>query len=190
MENKVKRQIIISGLGGQGVLFITRILAEAAVMKGIPVLTSETHGMAQRGGNVVSHLKTGGYSSPLIRPGQGDLLLALASNTVEADDIFLKQTAWKAVNSPNGTQTDSNRSIFYIDAVGEARKSGSPKAANLVLLGFAAGVSQIMEPDRRLFCNLDDIREVIQNRFASSRGRFEQNMTAFELGAGLANQPG
>ncbi|MCX5883025.1 MAG: 2-oxoacid:acceptor oxidoreductase family protein, partial [Deltaproteobacteria bacterium] len=51
----IKQQIIISGVGGQGVLFVTRLLAEAAMMKGYPVLTSETHGMAQRGGTVVSH---------------------------------------------------------------------------------------------------------------------------------------
>ena len=58
------QQLIISGVGGQGVLFITRLLAEAAIAGGLPVLSSETHGMAQRGGIVVSHLKVGGFAGP------------------------------------------------------------------------------------------------------------------------------
>ncbi len=186
MDNHEKRQIIISGLGGQGVLFITRLLAEAAVMKGIPVLTSETHGMAQRGGNVVSHLKTGGYHSPLIRPRQGDLLLALDPNTAPLDSVFLKPEAIKAINSPSLHSTDSDRSTFYIDAVGGAQKSGSPKAANLVLLGFAVGVSQNMTPAKRLFCSMDDIRNVIHNRFSSDQKQSAQNIAALEIGAACA----
>ena len=69
MSTAFKQQIVISGVGGQGVLFVTRLLAEAAIARGLPVLTSETHGMAQRGGSVVSHLKVGDFSSPLIRSG-------------------------------------------------------------------------------------------------------------------------
>ena len=53
--------------------FVTRLLAEAAIAKGLAVLSSETHGMAQRGGTVLSHLKVGDFSSPLIRPGHADL---------------------------------------------------------------------------------------------------------------------
>ena len=49
MTGSIQQQVIISGVGGQGVLFVTRLLAEAAINKGLPVFTSETHGMAQRG---------------------------------------------------------------------------------------------------------------------------------------------
>jgi indolepyruvate ferredoxin oxidoreductase beta subunit len=56
MGETIMQQIIISGVGGQGVLFVTRLLAEAAIKKGLAVFTSETHGMAQRGGTVLSHL--------------------------------------------------------------------------------------------------------------------------------------
>src|SRR5512138_1009352 len=76
------QQLIISGVGGQGILFITRLLAETAIAKGLPVLTSETHGMPPRGGIVVSHLKVGGFASPLVRPGRADGLLALKAETV------------------------------------------------------------------------------------------------------------
>jgi len=57
----MKQQIIISGLGGQGVLFVTRILAQAGMEMGLDVLTSETHGMAMRGGTVLAHVKVGGF---------------------------------------------------------------------------------------------------------------------------------
>ena len=57
MNNSIRQQIVISGVGGQGVLFVTRLLAEAAILKGFSVFTSETHGMAQRGGTVSADLK-------------------------------------------------------------------------------------------------------------------------------------
>ena len=67
----MKQQIIVSGLGGQGALTITRMLAEAAAALGSEVLTSETHGMAQRGGSVISMVKVGPFRGPLIPAGRG-----------------------------------------------------------------------------------------------------------------------
>jgi len=64
MNASVKQQVIISGVGGQGVLFVTRLLAEAAINKGLPVFTSETHGMAQRGGTVLFYRISKWGSSP------------------------------------------------------------------------------------------------------------------------------
>ena len=66
----MKQQLIVSGIGGQGVLFLTRVIAQAAVNRQMPVLTAETHGMAQRGGTVLSTIKVGDFASPLIRAGQ------------------------------------------------------------------------------------------------------------------------
>lgn len=54
MSKSISQQIVISGVGGQGVLFVTRLLAEAAILKGLPVFTSETHGMAQRGDGIIT----------------------------------------------------------------------------------------------------------------------------------------
>ena len=82
MNDQQQYQIVISGVGGQGVLFVTRLLAEAAIGKGLPVFTSETHGMAQRGGTVISHLKVGRFASPLIMPGAADGLNALKAEGV------------------------------------------------------------------------------------------------------------
>ena len=60
---------IIGGLGGQGILFLTKILAKTALQKGFNVMGAETHGMAQRGGSVISHLRLGDVESSLVKPG-------------------------------------------------------------------------------------------------------------------------
>ncbi|RLB26959.1 MAG: indolepyruvate oxidoreductase, partial [Deltaproteobacteria bacterium] len=59
--------IVLCGLGGQGILFMTRVLAQAALDRGLPVMGAETHGMAQRGGSVISHLRLGEVQSSLVR---------------------------------------------------------------------------------------------------------------------------
>ena len=73
----MKCQAIIAGVGGQGVLFAARIFTEMASRKNLPVLSSQTFGMAQRGGSVMSHLKIGGFNGPLVCEGDADVLLGL-----------------------------------------------------------------------------------------------------------------
>jgi len=124
-------QIIICGRGGQGVLFLTRILDEAALAEGKNVISSETHGMAMRGGSVVSSIRIGPFASPLIRSGQGDIILALSDAEVERNIHLLKKTGGQVyVNSAaNGAGA--------IDATCIAHELGSLVVSNLVLLGFA-----------------------------------------------------
>lgn len=70
--------IIISGIGGQGVITLTRILAETAFLEGYDVKTSELHGLSQRGGSVETHIRFGkNIYSPLIMPSQVDLIIDL-----------------------------------------------------------------------------------------------------------------
>ncbi len=127
----MKQQIIVSGIGGQGVLFVTRILAEAAIEKGMEVLTSETHGMAMRGGTVISHVKVGPFMSPLIRTGQADIGLFLHAGNLEVHRGFLKPGGLIYINQ------EKNGDAEAIDATRLAREQGTPVIANLVLLGFA-----------------------------------------------------
>ena len=77
MDQTINQQIIISGVGGQGVLFVTRLLAEAAINKGLAVFSSETHGMAQRGGTVLSHLEGGGLLESLDSSRSGGWITGL-----------------------------------------------------------------------------------------------------------------
>ena len=67
MTNELK--LIITGIGGQGIVFLTRLISHTAVNLGYAVVVSETHGMSQRGGSVISHLKINGSESPLVQRG-------------------------------------------------------------------------------------------------------------------------
>lgn len=124
-------QVIICGRGGQGVLFLTRILDEAALAEGKNVISSETHGMAMRGGSVVSSIRIGPFASPLIRSGQGDIILALADSEVERNIHLLKKTGGQVYVNSAASRAEA------IDATGIAHELGSLVVSNLVLLGFA-----------------------------------------------------
>ena len=181
MNSSMRQLIVISGVGGQGVLFVTRILAEAAIMKGFSVFTSETHGMAQRGGTVLSHLKVGDFSSPLIRPGNAIGLLALKVKSFFQHGYFLKPSAWAAVNSREDVIAGPEFSAYTIDAENLAQRIHNPKSVNLILLGFAlAAISETTE--NSLFCNLEDIKTVLQHRLAKKKQMLDEAVKAIETG--------
>jgi len=173
MNETIQQQIVISGVGGQGVLFVTRLMAEAAIRKGLPVLTSETHGMAQRGGTVISHLKVGAYTSPLIRTGQADVLLAMKDEGAAQHGHYLCRDGWAIVNGVNGA--DGWRRL---DADHLAHRIGNPRAVNLVVLGgaLAGGASQ------PLFCTAEDIRAVLAERLAAKPALLEKSYKALDAG--------
>jgi indolepyruvate ferredoxin oxidoreductase beta subunit len=172
------QQIIISGVGGQGILFVTRLLAEAALDMGFSILISETHGMAQRGGNVVSHLKVSArpsnvnagspppFVSPLIRPGRADVLLAVHPDGEAAHGHYVRTGGAIIGNRPEPSTS------FGMDATGIALGMGSPVSANLVLLGFAAGSGH-------LFCTPEQLRATLE-RFGGKR--LEASLKAFQAG--------
>lgn len=163
----MKQQIILSGLGGQGVLFATRILAETALETGLDVLTSETHGMAMRGGTVISHIKVGGYPSPLIRLGQADLGLFLHEAGLDVHRGYLKKDGVLVCNRPEPGEG------LHVPATELARTEGNPQLANLILLGFAL--------ERRvLFCRFNQAEAVVR-RLSPSR-QVDQNLRGLDIG--------
>ncbi|QTA77892.1 Indolepyruvate oxidoreductase subunit [Desulfonema limicola] len=174
MNSLVQQQIVISGVGGQGVLFVTRLLAEAAIKKGCRVFTSETHGMAQRGGTVLSHLKAGEFTSPLIRSFKADGILALKSENMIQHSSFLKPGAWAVINSPKPFA--SNASASFIDADRLAEKISSPKSVNLILLGFALA----KVPD--MFCTFEDIKLVVEDQLKDKKELLKSSLKAVETG--------
>lgn len=183
MNASVEQQILVGGVGGQGVLFVTSLLAEAAIRKNLSVLTSETHGMAQRGGTVVSHLKVGDFSSPMIRPGQADVLFALKPESVAHHAAFLRPGAWIVVNGPEPVRPVRGKPLLVLDAERLARKIGNPKSVNLVLLGFAlAPGSGFPKRKELLFCSLEDIQSVLQERLADRKKMLEACFRALEAG--------
>ncbi len=158
-------------MGGQGILFITRLLAETAISMGMPVLTSETHGMAQRGGIVVSHLKIGDFSSPLVRPGQADGLLSLKGETVALHRHFLKTDGWSVANSGN-----SHVAQFTVDADAAALLLGNPQAVNLILLGRALAVTDL------LFCDRADVETALTTKLAAKPKLLDGALAALHAG--------
>lgn len=163
----MQQQIIVSGIGGQGVLFLTRVIAQVAVNNDIPVLTSETHGMAQRGGTVLSTIKIGDFASPLIRSGQADLGLLLWEANLPVHTSLLKEDGVWIVN---GAGPGERRRI---DAAAIARRLGNAVLLNLVLLGVAVREEAITFT--REDC-VTAIRQLAPRKFV------EQNLAAFEKG--------
>ncbi len=163
----MKQQILISGTGGQGVLFLTRILAHAAVEKNMDVLTSETHGMSMRGGTVVSHVKIGSFKSPLICMGQGDVGLFLDGSSFDVYRSFIMGEGKSFVN------TDVSGEYYNIDATGMAKEMGALLITNLTLLGYSV-------KEGKLFCDKEVMETTI--RKLSQPGHLELNLKGFEMG--------
>ena len=167
------QQIAISGLGGHGILFITRLLAETALDMGLDVLSSETHGMAMRGGAVISHLKVGRFSSPLIRAGQADLALYMARENLQVHPDMIGAKTRVLVNTPDSEAHDGlDASQIAMDMVGRHQ------AANLVLLGYGLGKGY-------LFAETEKVRDVL-SILSRTPAMFETNRIALEAGLSRA----
>jgi len=186
MSEAVNQQIVISGVGGQGVLFVTRLLAEAAIGKKLSVLTSETHGMAQRGGTVLSHFKVGEYASPLIRPRQADGLLVLKAENMAQHGAYLRSGGWAALNAARG-EVPPEKHIHSVDADAIATDIGNPKSVNLVVLGFALALADKAPPGQKaLFCSLEDILAVLKERFGRNAKLLDASLQAIQAGCNAA----
>jgi indolepyruvate ferredoxin oxidoreductase beta subunit len=164
----VKQQIIVSGLGGQGALTLTQLLAEAAAALSLPVITSETHGMAQRGGTVISMIKVGPFRGPLIPAGEADRGLFLHPKNLAVHRFYMKPGGAVFVN------TAASGDYLNVDARALAASHGLPPvAANLILLGYATGKGG-------LFAEGDFLMEVMT---AKTPERFRENsLRAFRAG--------
>jgi indolepyruvate ferredoxin oxidoreductase beta subunit len=177
----VRAQILVSGVGGQGVLFFTRLLADAAIAKGENVLTSETHGMAQRGGVVVSHLKVGDFASPLIRAGHADGLVVLKEENLSVHHRFLRPGGWAVVNA-KAAPGSFPFPVHAVDAEGIAAEAGNPQGANMVLLGFTLARLATSGGGGKVFCTGEEIRETISRRFEGRGSLLAASLAALDLG--------
>lgn len=177
-----RQQIVVSGVGGQGVLFVTRLLADTAIRKGASVLTSETHGMAQRGGVVVSHLKVGDFSSPLVRASRADGLIVLSAENLPLHRRFLGPAGWAVVNAPPKSLPGGDAGVHAVDADALAKESGNPQAVNLILLGYALTRPGAREGGGLLFCSPDDVRAALHGRMGAKESLLAAALSALALG--------
>jgi indolepyruvate ferredoxin oxidoreductase beta subunit len=157
-------KLVLAGVGGQGVLFISRLLSETAQVLGLDFVSSEIHGMSQRGGSVVSHLKIGPYTSPLVRQGSADLVLAFTRDEGYRNLGFVRPGGDWVVNCPGRESLageirkyldEQGVRVHALDADGLARKS--PRVANVVLVGFATGGGALPLPTTSLSDTLEAI---------------------------------
>lgn len=150
---KAKCDIILAGVGGQGVLSLATVIAAAAMKDGLHVKQSEVHGMAQRGGAVMSHLRLSSepIASDLVPRGSADLIISMEPLESLRYLGYLHDGGWVITSSspveniPDYPGTDGLlrqiRSLPHavvVDAEGIAKKAGSARAANTVLVGAAA----------------------------------------------------
>ncbi len=175
-------KLILAGLGGQGVLFATRVFSETALALGYDVLGSETHGMSQRGGSVISHLKLGAYASPLVRHGTADVLFAFDGQEAYRTLAFLRRGGLCFVNSPRDGSwdegvarymTENDIAAYSYGADRVALELGAPRSANLALLGFSTSVSETP-------FGHDQLRATIER--ITPPGFREANLAAFDAG--------
>lgn len=129
-------EMVLCGRGGQGIVFLTRLIGEIATAKGLNAISSETHGMAVRGGSINSHLRIGPFFSSLIRQGQADFLLSLDPSETGNNLHFLKPGGLIIENSPLPDEPNVRR----VDAAALARKLGRIQLENVALLGFASSL--------------------------------------------------
>ena len=151
------KNIILCGVGGQGTVLASRLISAAAMKKGLPVMSAETIGMAQRGGSVFSHLRIGeDIYSPMIGPGEADLILAFEPAEAVRMMPYLRKGGQVVVSSRavqpvtatlSGASYDPQVMLDYleknvdhlmiIDADQALKAVGSSKVLNLILLGAA-----------------------------------------------------
>ncbi|MCD4722402.1 MAG: indolepyruvate oxidoreductase subunit beta [Desulfobacula sp.] len=171
---------VLTGLGGQGILFMTKIFATAALNKGYSILGAETHGMAQRGGSVVSHLRIGEARSSLIRAGAADFLLSMDESEAYRYLPYLKKGGKLFANASPDAFPDEKVSAYLkkqdiepraMEAAKTAMELGGPRSTNLAMVAFYAAFG--FGP-----LNADDLRATVDSM---SPGPFkETNLKIFD----------
>lgn len=187
------KNIMIVGVGGQGTLLTSRILGKLAILAGYDVKLSEVHGMAQRGGSVVTFVRYGDkVNEPIVEEGQADVLIAFERLEALRYLHFLKKDGvvivndWRidpitvvtgaAVYPENVIETlKEKRRAIVVEATAEAKKLGAPKAFNIIVLGAAA---------KHMGFEKEDWLRVIEATVPPKT--VEVNKQAFEIGYALS----
>jgi indolepyruvate ferredoxin oxidoreductase beta subunit len=185
----MKYDLILCGVGGQGGISVSIVIARAAMASGLAVKQSEVHGMAQRGGEVLAHLRLSDapIASPLIPLGSASLILSF--EPLEALRYLPYLAAGGAVvtatapfrNIPNYPDIDevlaelrALEASTLVDAEALAKESGNARGANMVLVGAAS---------RLLPVSADSLRAAVSEIFARKGDAVvEANLRAFEHG--------
>ncbi len=187
------RRLVFIGVGGQGNLLASRLLGEAALSAGVPVVVSEIHGMAQRGGIVESAVLMGDVTSPIVSQGESDVLIGFepletlrALNKCNSETLVITNTRplppftvsvgqgkYPPVDEIIGFIRARAGKVISFDGNALAEKAGNPLSLNMVMLGALIGSGSVPVSS-----------EAVKNAISSStkKGFVESNIRAFDLG--------
>jgi len=194
MAVKKELEVIICGVGGQGVVLMSELLGKAAVRDGIEVKGSEVLGMAQRGGSVFSNIRLGsGAYAPLTPEGKCDILIAVEpsealrnihylsksslvvvnSRKVMPFTVFLGQSDYPSLEEILAKLSKVSERVVTLEATQLAEKAGSLQSVNVVMLGalFGTGLMPV---------KAETAKAMIQSRFPAKAAGV--NLKAFDLG--------
>ena len=188
----METNIIISGVGGQGVITMGLLISQAALSEGHNVVMSEIHGLAQRGGSVSVDVRIGNFNAPIVPDGAADLIIGM--ETMEARRILSRAGKHTKVIVSTERLTPISLSIRHmeypdfdgiiseisesfpvrtIDSVAIARQAGSYRAANVAIMGFAMGIGW-------LDLGTESVREQLKRVFSGKK--LQWNSDAFSAG--------
>ena len=190
--------IVFSGIGGQGIVVASDILCEAALFDGLDVAKAEVHGMAQRGGSIVAHVKIGeNVLSPLIETGKADIILgfemleaARVLPMMKKNGTVIVNTKYIPPSTSIGSLSDFNsdkilgiikeraHKVFEVDGIGIAKKLGNTLVVNTILLGALSGI-----PENPV--SKQSIEQAIAGRLKEKY--VSLNLKAFKIGSELVN---
>jgi indolepyruvate ferredoxin oxidoreductase beta subunit len=190
----MKQDIILAGVGGQGILSIAFVIDSAALKEGLEVKQAEVHGLSQRGGAVESHLRLSQEHifSDLIPKGDADLILSVEPlealryfNYLRPEGMIISSST-PLVNIPDYPDLEKilagirqARRHLIIDSDNLAKKAGSSRTQNMVMLGAAS---------RSLVVKQENLAEFIKVLFkARGENIVQANLRAFELGRKAAD---
>ena len=191
----MRTDIVLSGVGGQGILSIATIIGAAAINKGLYIKQAEVHGMSQRGGDVQSNLRISSdpISSDLIPLGGANLVISLEPMEALRYLPYLYKEGWIITNTAPFINIDNypdveelNKAlealphVIAIDVDAIAKQVASPRAANIVLLGAAAPFLGI---------DIEELEEGIRTIFGrKGEDVVEMNIKALRAGCEYAKQ--
>ena len=192
----MKQDSILAGVGGQGILSIATVIGSAALEQGLHLKQAEVHGMSQRGGDVQSNLRLSSdpIYSDLIPRGAADLIVSLEPLEALRYIPYLAPEGWIITNTvpfeniPDYPPMDQVmgalnklQRVIAIDVDAIAKEVGSPRSANMVLLGATASVLGILDPDK--------LRDGIRRIFGRKGEEIvEANIKAFDAGFASARK--
>ncbi len=196
----MKYNILLTGVGGQGLMLLSTIIGEASTMNGVKVVVQEQHGLAQRSGSISAHVRLGDAYSPMVPIGEADMVIAMEATEALRYVEYLKQGGAVVMNKrimhpviETGEIVKRRREnllyvtldqvveqlrkrtdrVWAIDANALAEEAGNPRTENVVLLGAASRVEGFPLPRDAL---VEAVKKAVPERTVAA------NLAAFELG--------